>query len=110
MQQLSLKQHIDKLGIEYKTNMEIFKNREFAETFIDLCRYFKITDEVREANDSDTPVTPLFEAFFSIGFYKGIEYALNHNYDTEVSDTDLLLKHQDLLYDEYDGMIDDEKM
>lgn len=101
MKQLSLKEHIDKLGVEYKTKMEIFKNREFAETFIDLCRYFNITDDVRDANDSDAPVTPVFDAFFSIGFYKGLEYALNHNYETDISDSDLLLKHQELLRDEY---------
>lgn len=98
----TLKEHVDKLGAEYRTQMEIYKKQQFAETLIDLCNFFNITKEVREAENNNEKIINVFDAFFSIGYYKGLEYGLNHNAETEnISDIDLLTKHQDLLAEEY---------
>lgn len=97
-----LKNHFDKLGIEYQTKSEINKKQRFSEVFIDLCNFYGISNKVLEAENDNANIIQIFEAFFSMGYYEGLEYGLNNNEHTvEINDTDLLTKHQDLIAREF---------
>jgi len=90
----TIEEQLDKLGIEYRVNMEKNKDESFPELMLALCELFQCTKAVNEAQES-FPMIIFLKAFYDAGFYKGLNYGIDSMENWVVDDNDLLVKYQD---------------
>ena len=96
---MTVDEQLDKLGSEYKIEMEKERQRYFLEVLIKLTDLFKCTDMVNDLNGM-FPMIKFLEAFYNTGFYKGLNYGIDSVENMEFNDSDVPVKYGKEIADE----------
>lgn len=90
---------LDKLGPEYRMNMEKDRQTYFLDVLVKLCQIFKCTGMINELNEN-FPMIKFLESFYDAGFYKGFVYGFDSGENHIVEDSDIPLKYTKEISDE----------
>lgn len=69
---------IDKYGIEFKLQMEKKRVEDFPFTAKILFDSYNIKDDINELEAKGYPILKIFEAFYNVGYYKGINFTIDN--------------------------------
>ncbi len=89
---MTVDEQLDKLGPEYRIEMEKERQRYFLEMLVKITDVFKCTQMVNELNDI-FPMIKFLEAIYDAGFYKGLNYGIDSVDKMVVDDTDIPVKY-----------------
>lgn len=95
----TIEEQLDKLGIEYRVNMEKDKDEHFPKLILALCEMFQCTEAVNKTQEH-FPIILLFKSFYDAGFYKGLNYGIDSMENHVVEDSDLMVKYSDEINEE----------
>lgn len=90
----TIEEQLDKLGIEYRINMEKDKDNRFPELAVALCDLFNCVTEINELQEK-FPIILLLKSFYDAGFYRGLNYGIDSMENHVVEDSDLMVKYAD---------------
>lgn len=90
----TIEEQLDKLGIEYRINMEKEKDNNFPKLMLALCELFQCSKAVNESQEH-FPMIIFLKSFYDAGFYKGLNYGIDSMENYVVEDTDLMVKYSD---------------
>ena len=96
---MSADEWLDKLGSEYRIQMEKDRQTFFIDTIVKLCEVFKCTGIVNSLNE-EFPMIKFLEAFYDAGFYKGLAYGIESAEKHVVEDSDIAIKYGQEIADE----------
>lgn len=90
----SIKEQLDKLGQEYKLEMNKDKDEYFVNLFMSLVKIFKCEKEISKTQEV-FPIIDFIKAFYEAGFYKGLNYGIDSAEHVVIDDNDMMLKYSD---------------
>jgi len=95
----SIEEQLDKLGQEYKLQMNKDKDEYFVNLFLTLTKVFKCEKEISKIVKV-FPMVDFIKSFYEAGFYKGLNYGINSAETVVIDDNDMLLKYSDEINEE----------
>lgn len=96
---MTVDEQLDKLGSEYKIEMEKARQLYFIEVLVKLTDVFKCTKMINDLNEA-FPMIKFLEAFYNAGFYKGLNYGFESKENMIVDDIDIPIKYSKEIEDE----------
>ena len=96
---MTLDEQLDKIGPEYKIQMEKDRQEYFLDVLMKVSDVFKCTKLVNELNDM-FPMIKFLETLYTAGFYKGLSYGIETTENRVVDDSDIPVKYGKEIADE----------
>ena len=96
---MTLDEQLDKIGPEYKIQMEKDRQEYFLDVLMKVSDVFKCTKLVNELNDM-FPMIKFLETLYTAGFYKGLSYGIETAENRVVDDSDIPVKYGKEIADE----------
>lgn len=104
---MTLDEHLDKIGAEYRIEMEKDRQEYFLSALMKITEVFKCTKLINELNDM-FPMIKFLETLYNAGFYKGLNYGIESSEKIVVNDSDIPIKYGKEIADEINQEILDE--
>lgn len=101
---MTLDEQLDKLGSEFRIEMEKNRQTYFIDALIKLTDVFKCTKMVNELSEV-FPMIKFLETFYMAGFYKGLSYGIDAVDKMVVDDVDIPIKYANEVSDEINQKI-----
>lgn len=101
---MTLDEQLNKLGSEYRINMEKNRQEYFLNVLVNLSDVFKCTEMINTLNDI-FPMIKFLESFYNAGFYNGLSYGIDSVNNMVVDDSDIPLKYSTEAADEINERI-----
>ena len=96
---MTLDEQLDKIGPEYKIQMEKDRQEYFLDVLLKVSDVFKCTKLVNELNDM-FPMIKFLETLYTAGFYKGLSYGIETSEKMVINDSDIPVKYSKEISDE----------
>lgn len=96
---MTLDEQLDKIGPEYKIQMEKDRQEYFLDVLMKVSDVFKCTKLVNELNDM-FPMIKFLETLYTAGFYKGLSYGIETSEKMVINDSDIPVKYSKEISDE----------
>ena len=96
---MTLDEQLDKIGPEYKIQMEKDRQEYFLDVLLKVSDVFKCTKLVNELNDV-FPMIKFLETLYTAGFYKGLSYGIETSEKMVINDSDIPVKYSKEISDE----------
>ncbi len=98
---MTLKERLDKMGLEYKTLTEMERERRFVPVIMMVCDAYGCLQDINDIEEKGFPMMNFLEMIYNGGFYAGLNHGLNAESDFEVADSDLFTRYQDEIQREF---------
>jgi len=99
----SLKEQLDKMGIEFTSELEIYRENSFPDIYNKIVKFYNVGKDVNEISENGFPMIQFLYAFYDAGFYTGANFGLYAQENFEVSDLDMITKHQEEIAKEFEN-------
>ena len=96
---MTLDEQLDKLGPEYKIQMEKDRQEYFLDVLMKVTDVIKCTKLDNELNDM-FPMIKFLETLYTAGFYKGLSYGIDTTENMVVNDSDIPVRYGKEIADE----------
>ena len=96
---MTLDEQLDKIGPEYKIQMEKDRQEYFLDVLMKVSDVFKCTKLVNELNDM-FPMIKFLETLYTAGFYTGLSYGIETSEKMVINDSDIPVKYSKEISDE----------
>ena len=96
---MTIDEQLDKIGPEYKIQMEKDRQEYFLDVLMKVSDVFKCTKLVNELNDM-FPMIKFLETLYTAGFYKGLSYGIETSEKMVINDSDIPVKYSKEISDE----------
>ena len=97
----SLEEQLDKMGVEFTSEMEIYRENNFQEVYNSIVKFYNCGKEINDTIEAGFPMIQMLQAFYDGGFYTGMNYGMYAQENFEVSDMDMITRHQDEIANEF---------
>lgn len=101
---MTVDEQLDKLGPEYRIEMEKDRQKYFLETMISVINLFKCSEPINKLAEV-FPIVRFLEAMYDAGFYRGLMYGIESTQNMIIPDSDIPVKYSQEMSDEINKAI-----